>query len=202
MAHIEVSPYVFDCNACHTRCDGISVGVYKFVNDTIFAERYEQLVIDKINSSGKFLAYKTVEPGYPDIAVNTLDNNLHSYIEIKAQQRTFMSVERILPHSNLKPSETVALNLSDLLRYFTIQEETKIPTSIIWVVLNRPCITKQISPRFFYQTIDKLKVIYIQSAEKRRFRRRSGEGDFVNGEHKGVTVNYHFSLKELQLWQP
>ena len=31
----------------------------------------------------------------------------------------------------------------------------------------------------------------------RRFKRRSGYGDVVNGKHKGVVVNYHFSLNEL-----
>jgi hypothetical protein len=31
-----------------------------------------------------------------------------------------------------------------------------------------------------------------------RFRRASGYGDVVNGVHKGVVVNYHFSLEELK----
>ena len=31
----------------------------------------------------------------------------------------------------------------------------------------------------------------------RKFKRASGKGDIVDGVHKGVLVNYHFSLNEL-----
>ena len=41
-----------------------------------------------------------------------------------------MSVEKILPNSNLIPSETMALNLSDLLRYFDIAKKETIPIYI------------------------------------------------------------------------
>ncbi len=37
---------------------------------------------------------------------------------------------------------------------------------------------------------------------KRKFTRQSGEGDIVDGQHMGVTVNYHFSLAELKPWRP
>ena len=82
-----------------------------------------------------------------------------------------------------------------------IFDETKIPISIVWVLLNRPCITTENAPLFFYQRIEKLREIYLENKDKRRFRRKSGEGDIVEGEHKGVTVNYHFSLKELLEWK-
>jgi hypothetical protein len=45
-----------------------------------------------------------------------------------------------------------------------------------------------------------LKTIYQKQLDKRRFRRKSGDGDVVDGVHKGVTVNYHFSLTELIKW--
>ena len=48
-----------------------------------------------------------------------------------------------------------------------------------------------------YNNISELKKIYTYYGEKRRFRRKSGEGDVVNGIHKGVVVNYHFSINEL-----
>ncbi len=201
MPYIETSPFIFDCQVCHTRCDGVSKGVYLFENDIAFSEKFEQLIIAHINSSGKYAATKSEGFGYPDIAVYKLDGSQHIYLEVKVQQRTFMTVEKWLPLSKLQPSETVALNLSDLIRYFTIQNETKIPVSIVWVLLNRPCILKNEPQMFFYQTADNLQSIYEQQKELRRFRRKSGEGDVVNGEHKGVVVNYHFSLKELQPWQ-
>ena len=49
---------------------------------------------------------------------------------------------------------------------------------------------------FFYQEIDILADILKRYGDKRRFRRESGYGDVVNGQHKGVVVNYHFSLNE------
>lgn len=201
MAHIELRPFVYDCTVCHTHCDGISKAVYRFENDTAFSERFEQMIIDKIKAVKNFAAAaKCTEPGYPDIVVRNEDGTIRHYVEVKVQQRTFMLVKKILPHSLLQPSETVALNLSDLKRYFAIQDQTKIPVSIVWVVLHRPCIIDENSCRFFIQTLDKLKTIYEAYGDKRRFRRRSGEGDVVAGVHKGVTVNYHFSLTELRPW--
>ena len=43
-------------------------------------------------------------------------------------------------------------------------------------------------------------LIYNLEKDKRLFKRKSGEGDIVDGVHKGVTVNYHFSLTELKEW--
>jgi len=173
---------------------------YVFEKDATFSERFEQKLIDHINSSTPFKANKTVLKGYPDIEV-TASNGAKFYIELKVQQRTFMSVERIIPQSGLKPSETVALNLSDLLRYFHLERTDKLQIFIFWVVLNRPCIIPDGTEQYYYLLADELKTIYNREKDNRRFRRKSGEGDVVNGEHKGVTVNYHFSLKELKLWQ-
>jgi hypothetical protein len=200
MPHVETSPGIFDCSVCHTRCDGASKGKYIFENDTAFSEKYENEIIAKINSSGRFTAAKCKQAGYPDIAVSNPAGKIVSYIEIKVQRRTFMSVKKIIPKSNLSPSETVALNLSDLLRYFEIQKDTTIPTSIVWVLLNRPCITNRAEYSYYFQTIDVLERIYNAKRDERRFRRKSGEGDVVDGIHKGVTVNYHFSLNELRPW--
>ena len=173
---------------------------YVFEKDATFSEMFEQKLIDHINSSTPFKANKTILKGYPDIEV-TASNGAKFYIELKVQQRTFMSVERIIPQSGLKPSETVALNLSDLLRYFHLERTDKLQIFIFWVVLNRPCIIPDGTEQYYYLLADELKTIYNREKDNRRFRRKSGEGDVVNGEHKGVTVNYHFSLKELKLWQ-
>ncbi len=196
-----LSPFIFDCEVCHTRCDGKSKAVYLFENDTAFSEKFEQIIIDRINQSALYKAEKCLEPGYPDIAISDKSGRLQNYVEVKVQQRTFMTITKSLPEATLLPSETLALNLSDLLRYFRIFDETKIPTSIVWVLLNRPCITNEKQYLFFYQRIEKLKEIFVANNNKRRFRRKSGEGDIVNGEHKGVTVNYHFSLKEMIEWK-
>ena len=195
-----LNPFLNDCQTCNTRCDGKSKGFYNFKNDVVFAEEQEDLIIKKINHNPNYFARKTIEKGYPDIEIFNKDNILINYLEIKAQRRTFMSVERILPKSNLKPSETLALNLSDLLRYFEIEQQTKIPTSILWVLMNRPRLVNTNKKRYFYQKTTKLKEIYINNKTSRKFRRESGKGDIVNGIHKGVTVNYHFSINELIEW--
>ena len=57
-----------------------------------------------------------MEEGYPDVEVLNKPTGTVFYIEIKAQRITFMSVKRILPEGGLELSETLALNLNDLLR--------------------------------------------------------------------------------------
>ncbi|MCY7421607.1 MAG: hypothetical protein LH478_07670 [Chitinophagaceae bacterium] len=200
MAYVKLNEYVYDCSQCHTRCDGISKGTYRFENDVQFSEHYENLVIKRINKSEKYIAAKCLTAGYPDIEIKTKAGNLHHYLEIKVQQRTFMAVKKYLPESGLMPSETVALNLSDLLRYFAIKEQTGVPSGILWVVLNRLCIIPAGHEQMFYQDTQILQSIYKTELLKRKFTRKSGEGDVVDGVHKGVTVNYHFSLKELRPW--
>ncbi len=197
----KISEYIFDCAVCPTRCDGVSKGVYNFKNDVEFSEFYENLIIDKINENKKYKAFKSDKDGYPDISI--IDNStgeIFQYIEIKVQRRTFMSIKKYLPNSKLTPSETLALNLSDLQRYFKIYEIDNIPINIMWVLLNRPCILEKNDKGFYYQSITKLKEIYENCTSKRRFVRKSGKGDVVDGVHKGVIVNYHFSLNELKKW--
>lgn len=200
MAYDKLSEFVYDCAVCPTRCDGISKCVYDFTSDAAFSEKYEQQVIDRINRSALYKAFKCREDGYPDVEIRNIQGDIHSYLEVKVQQRTFMSVQSILPKSNLAPSETVALNRSDLLRYFNIEEQTRVKTSILWFVLNRRCIVPQGRANTYYQTTQVLKGIYEAENNKRMFKRKLGEGDIVDGIHKGVTVNYHFSLKELLPW--
>ena len=200
MAYVKLAEFVYDCSVCHTRCDGVSKGIYLFDNDAAFSEAYEQSIIARINRSATYHALKCIEKGYPDIEIRTADEKVYRYLEVKVQQRTFMGVEKYLPQSKLAPSETVALNLSDLLRYFEIEKLSGVPTSIVWVLLNRPCLVNNNEKKLYFQNTRLLKKIYEAEMLKRKFRRRSGEGDVVDGTHKGVTVNYHFSLKELLPW--
>jgi hypothetical protein len=192
-----LSKYNIDCSTCLSRCDGVSKGVYIFQNDVNISEHYEKLIIRKINELGYIVASKCELPGYPDIEL-TCEGKIIAYIEVKFQQRTFISVQKILPQSDLMPSNTLALNQSDLLRYFEIGDEEQKPIYIVWGLSNRPCITKDKEVKFFYQNIDVLKEIYNKYKGKRRFRRASGKGDVVNGVHKGVVVNWHFSLNEFE----
>ena len=191
--------YIYDCNKCANLCDGISKGVYNFINDVEYSEAKEKLIINKINSIDGFFAQKNEENNYPDVQVFSKKNNITFYIEVKCQRRTFMSVKKKLPKGDLEPSETVALNLSDLLRYFDIHKQTNANIFILWCVENRPCIIEKGKTKYYYQYIDKLEEIYNLYKDKRKFTRKSGVGDVDEfGNHKGVVVNYHFSLNELE----
>lgn len=187
----------FDCSSCPSRCDGVSKRVYNFQSDVDYSEEKENLIISEINRFPDFKASKCLLDGYPDIEIKHLPSDRVFYVEIKSQRRTFMSVSRILPESGLIPSETLALNLSDLIRYFEISDTTQAPIFIMWCLENRPCIVSPGETFFFYQDINVLREIYKREGNRRRFRRESGRGDYVNGQHKGVVVNYHFSLNEL-----
>ena len=188
---------IFKCSACKTRCDDKSKKVYNFKSDIKYSEEKEKYIISQINSIPDFSAQKCTVDKYPDIEVTYKPTGKVFYIEIKAMRRTFMTVAKNLPDSDLIPSETLVLNLSDLVRYFDIQKKTDKPVFIIWCLENRPCIVSPGETFFCYQDVSVLKTIYEAEGDKRRFKRESGKGDVVNGKHLGVTVNYHFSIKEL-----
>jgi len=193
----KIGPYKYDCNSCPTRCDGKSKLTYIFENDVAISEKIEREIIDYINRGHTYRARSSSKSGYPDIEILNSSEEISYFFEIKFQRRTFMSVSKLLPESNLLPSETIALNLSDLLRYFEIKERVNVPIFLIWGLAERPCINIKNDILYFYQEIDKLKDIYARYEAKRRFRRKSGTGDVIDGVHKGVVVNYHFSLNEL-----
>ena len=191
-----MNKFIFNCEECQTRCDGKSKCVYDFKNDAELSEKYENLLIAKINKSNCMVARKCTKDGYPDIELLQNDKTI-GFIEVKFQQRTFMTVRKHLPNGDLFPSETLALNQSDLLRYFEIYHTDQLPLFIVWGLRNRPCIVPNDKALFFYQHIEPLEKIYHHYKDKRRFRRASGSGDVVDGVHKGVVVNWHFSLAEL-----
>ena len=190
-----MNKFIFNCENCQTRCDGKSKGVYDFKNDAELSEKYENLLIAELNKRNCVIARKCTQSGYPDIELLQNGNRV-GFIEVKFQQRTFMAVRKHLPEGNLFPSETLALNQSDLFRYFEIYQTNKLPLFIVWGLRNRPCIVPKDKVLFFYQHIELLDKIYNHYKDKRRFRRASGAGDVVDGVHKGVVVNWHFSLAE------
>lgn len=152
MAYIKLNEFVYDCSKCHTRCDGISKGVYLFENNASFSKEYEQLLINKINATGKLVAIKAAIAGYPDVEVRDLAGEyIYCYIEVKVQQHVFMQVEKYLPYCNLKPSETVALNLSNLLRYFELHKSAQLKIVVVWFLLKRLCLVKE-DFKVYFQT--------------------------------------------------
>ena len=190
--------YRHDCTSCRTRCDGTSKMVYNFKSDVAFSAHYEQLLINKIIEKGYF-AVKTRKDKYPDVEVyDKQGGELLCYIEVKVQRRSFMAVQRMLPDAGLLPSETLALNLSDLEHYIQQSKVEDAPIYIMWFLIERPCVLGEEEYMCFYNRIEEFEKLLSHYGGKRRFRRADGRGDVVNGQHKGVVVNYHFSISELK----
>ena len=199
IAKNPMNNFLFDCKICECGCDGKSKGVYDFENDAALSEKYENMLIAEINQRSTIEAKKCSVRNYPDIELLN-KGQVVAYLEVKFQQRTFMKVKERLPEADLVPSETLALNQSDLMRYFALYEKDPKPMFIVWGLKNRPCIVPQGKVKFYYQHIGELRRIYNEYRDKRRFRRASGNGDVIDGVHKGVVVNWHFSLAELSLF--
>ena len=189
---LEFSPR-FDCAICPTRCDGKSKSEYVFEDDVAASEEAEDWLAGHLWMALDVDVYTAParRHGLPDLALIRGDRVL-ARVEVKAQGRAFMAVERLLPDADLRPYETVALNLSDIRRYAAQYREDQIPTYLIWRV-RRPCLGEG----YWGQHIDALIEIGNQYRDDRTWRRASTESDYVDGEHRGVTVNYHFSLREL-----
>jgi len=163
------------------------------MDDVAISEEAEDWVLDYLATSLGLDAKKTKPEahGLPDIELYK-NEEVVGRVEVKAQGRAFMSVGQLLPESNLLPYETVALNLSDLERYIALQGDEDLPLFIVWRV-RRPCLGEA----YWGNDVRILGQLLNQYGSARRFRRRSILSDLVDGVHKGVTVNYHFSLKEL-----
>ena len=183
----------FDCDVCPTRCDGRSKSEYVFEDDVAASEEAEDWLAEHLWMALDVDVYTAParRHGLPDLALVRGDRVL-ARVEVKAQGRAFMAVERLLPNAELRPYETVALNLSDIRRYAAQYRENHIPTFIIWRV-RRPCLGEG----YWGQNIETLIEIGNHYRDDRTFRRASTDSDYVDGEHRGVTLNYHFSLREL-----
>ncbi|MCX8056319.1 MAG: hypothetical protein N3F03_01760 [Ignavibacteria bacterium] len=209
MPFIKLKDNVFDCSVCDYRCDATSRLVYNFEDDIEFSNLIQNIVIGLINRTSSKVEAKKFEKdnSYPDILIQSKNSSdIIAFIEIKVQTRTFMKIREILPEANLFPSETLALNLSDLERYFNLKEKLQKPIYLVWCLINRPCITglNFESFKFYFQEINVLRHIRDEDElNSRRFRRQIGQGDIdENGQHRGVLVNYHYSINEMNQGLP
>ena len=191
-----------NCDECNLtdKCSGKSKGHYIFENDVSLSDIAEKETKNLIEKHTKFRCDKVKGEEdankYPDLRVVDNSGSVVAYVEVKFQQRTFMKIKQKLPFSDLSPAETVALNKSDLVRYFEIYDLIKpMPIYITWKLL-RPCFGEL----RLYNHIREFKKIYDKYGVKRTFTRRSGYGDVdAHGRHLGVVVNYHFSINELEM---
>lgn len=183
----------FDCAVCPTRCDGRSKGAYVFEDDVALSEAAEDWLASHLSDVLGVDVYKAPAQrhGLPDLALIRGDRVL-ARVEVKAQGRAFMAVQRLLPQADLLPYETVVLNLSDIRRYAALYRADGVPLYVIWRV-KRPCLGEG----YWGQHVAALIAIGNRFRDARTYRRASTDSDYVDGQHYGVTVNYHFSLREL-----
>ncbi|WP_129677302.1 hypothetical protein [Candidatus Chloroploca sp. Khr17] len=183
----------FNCAICSTRCDGRSKSAFIFTDDVALSVQAEDWILQHFQEVLGLSVYKAAGEihGLPDLEI-IRGQKIIARVEVKAQSRAFMSIERLLPKSNLHPYEAVALNLSDLKRYITLYQREDIPLFLVWRV-QRPCLGEG----YWGHSVTRLQEIYQHYQGDRRYRRRSTLSDYVDGQHCGVTVNYHFSLREL-----
>lgn len=183
----------FDCQLCPTRCDGRSKAAYVFEEDVALSAGAEAWLAEHL-AVALGVEVRSAPPqrrGLPDLEL-LRDTKLLARVEVKAQGRAFMAVERLLPQADLRPYETVALNLSDIRRYAALYRAEGVPLFVVWRV-KRPCLGEG----YWGHHIEALMAVGNRYRDRRVWRRASTPSDVVDGEHRGVTVNYHFSLREL-----
>ena len=183
----------FDCGRCRTRCDGRSKTAYIFEDDVALSEGAENWLLAYLAERLQWTVRKAPAQrhGLPDLEL-ARNGQVVGRVEVKAQGRAFMAVQRLLPQADLRPYETVALNLSDIRRYVAQYRLEQAPTFIVWRV-KRPCLGEG----YWGQRLEALMAIGDRYRDRRTWRRASTASDIVDGEHRGVVVNYHFSLREL-----
>lgn len=202
MAHIELRPNVFDCTKCHTPCNSETARRKEFDIYRSWGERVEEVLMYYINSKGEYYARKTANHKYPDITLYNKQRKIVRYLEVKTVLNTFMKIQELLPEANITPSEVVVLNDSHIKKYKEIQDETKIPVFVIFVVGNRPCITNGDQYKIYYQDLNVLYDLYEKEKDQRTFKRKVVENDTDDqGNIKSPLLKVHFSLNELKLYK-
>ena len=195
----EARPLV-TCKDCTHKCPIPAKG-----GESVFTEDVERsrVVEDEVAKYINFQSYghlicrnrnNGTRDTYPDLEISVAQQpeKVRARLEVKYQRTTFMMIKKLRPKADLEPWNTVALNESDLIKYIELHEREKIPTHLVWR-LDRTCL----GSRFFYQDIAVLSRIYQKYGDTRFFPRATRKGDIVNGVHKGVTGNYHFSINEM-----
>lgn len=69
-----VNKYIFNCDLCTTRCDGVSKGIYIFSNDVDYSELKERKLISQITLDGKAYYLTTIPLIYsPEFYTSNLE---------------------------------------------------------------------------------------------------------------------------------
>ena len=180
-----------NCKTCG-KCSNVSKGVYRFDDDLVVGQTYEELIADCLIKSGAVVEKQA--PGYlPDLLV-TAPGKKPYFLEIKTQGRAFMSIGRTCPESGLEPWETVVVNHSVFQRYIELWKAGN-RVYLLFCVYDRPCLGDGFA--MFVVKIKTLATIYERQGRKNLFLREQGEGD-VDGDKYCCRSKYHFSIQDMK----
>lgn len=187
-----------NCGECKI-CEPKSKLVYPFERDLTTSEELVEELKKLIGSNNKYSCSEPEIVKNPDIRVFDKDGKLVCRVEAKyLEGKAFVKARDILG-DKLQPRETLVLDEPKLLSYFECKRndaekyDSDIPIYIVWK-FDRPC--SDIGGITVFQEVEELKKIYEMKGADRRYERKIGNGDIVDGEKRGITLKYHFSLLE------
>jgi len=192
-AQLECAP----CNKCVAR----SKLDYPFRRDLTTSESLVEALKKYIEDNTPYKGIGPEAVKNPDLRIIDIrhDNRLVCRVEAKLLEGfAFMKAEQILG-DHLKPKETIVVDEPKLLSYFECKENDlkkftrDVPIYVVWK-FDRPCA--DVGGIAIFQEVTVLKSIYTSRGKNRAFTRKTVASDIVNGQQRGITAKYHFSLKE------
>jgi hypothetical protein len=186
------------CGTCNI-CLPQSALAYPFARDLTNSKMLVNELKAFITEKTGLICKDTEVHQNPDIRVLNDKDELIARVEAKyLEGKAFMKVAQML-EDKLFPKETLVVDEPKLLSYFACkkrdQEQYKrnIPIFVVWKY-DRPCA--DVGGICIYQEVDILRAIYEEKGKSRKFRRKTGQGDFVEGRRMGVIDKFHFSISE------
>lgn len=152
-----------------------------------------------ITESTGFKCLDTEVHQNPDLLVLDNKDNLIARVEAKyLEGKAFMKVAQMIK-DHLYPKEALVVDEPKLKSYFECKTrdlekyKREIPIFVVWKY-DRPCA--DVGGICIYQEVNELRRIYNEKGASRAFRRRTGQGDFVDGRRMGVIDKFHYSITE------
>lgn len=136
---------------------------------------------------------------YPDIMVLDESDKLVARVEAKyLEGKAVMKIGEMI-EDPMYPKEALVVDEPKLKSYFACKAgdrekyKREIPIFVAWKY-DRPCA--DVGGICIYQEVNELQRIYNEKGTSRAFRRKTGEGDFVDGRRLGVIDKFHYSFTE------
>jgi len=204
--HIDIErtlDKVFDCGDCN-KCQPTSALNYPFSKDLKNSNDLVNELMTYIEANTMLKCFEPEQHKNPDIRAIDITLNDFLVCRIEAKYLEGKAFVKASENIGLRAKETLVVDEPKLLHYFECKKNDykkynrEVPIFVVWK-FDRPC--NDIGGITVYQEIDNLENIY-KNNQNRFFERKSAQNDYVNGEKKGITRKYHYSIKETKpFWQ-